>query len=271
MIPTFSFFWLLLTALISSTASSVDGERLLVFTRTTGFRHESIPDAIAAVRRIGDESGINVDATEDPSAFTDENLASYRAVVFLLTTGDVLGGNEQAAFERYVRAGGGWVGVHSASDTEYDWAFYGELVGAYFAGHPAVQPAAVNVNDRVHPATAALPEIWSRTDEWYDFRSNPRPRVHVLATLDERTYSGGSMGADHPIAWCREVVGGRSFYTAGGHTRESYGEPLFIAHLAGGIRWAAGLEAGFCGEVGRGVPRRVEPGPRVPRMVTPRR
>jgi len=271
-IPTFSFFWLFLVpALASSAPPPFDGERLLVFTRTTGFRHDSIPDAIAALRRVAAESGLTVDATEDPAVFNDAGLSPYRAAVFLLTTGDVLGDEEKRAFERWLAAGRGWVGVHSASDTEYDWPLYGELVGAYFAGHPAVQPAVVHVEDRVHPATRALPETWFRTDEWYDFRANPRPRVHVLATLDEATYSGGSMGADHPIAWCREVAGGRAFYTAGGHTRESYAEPLFLAHLAGGIRWAAGLEAGFCGEVGRGAPRRVQPGPRIPRMVTPRR
>ena len=272
MTSAFFLFWVFLfTALTSTTAQPMNGDRLLVFTRTTGFRHDSIPDAIAAVRRVAEESGLAVDATEDPDVFRDENLASYRAVVFLLTTGDVLDDEGKEALERWLSAGRGWAGVHSASDTEYGWPFYGELVGSYFAGHPAVQPGTVRVEDPAHPATAGLPAVWNRTDEWYDFRENPRPRVHVLATLDESTYSGGSMGADHPIAWCREVAGGRAFYTAGGHTRESYAEPLFVAHLAGGIRWAAGLEAGFCGEVGRDVPRRVQPAPRVPRMVTPRR
>nr|MDQ5873006.1 ThuA domain-containing protein [Acidobacteriota bacterium] len=235
MTPTLSFFWfLLVSALASSAAPPFDRERLLVFTRTTGFRHDSIPDAIAAVRQMAAESGLTVDATEDPAVFHDVGLSPYRAMVFLLTTGDVLGDEEKRAFERWLAAGRGWVGVHSASDTEYDWPLYGQLVGAYFAGHPAVQSAVVHVEDRAHPATRTLPETWFRTDEWYDFRSNPRPRVHVLATLDEATYAGGSMGADHPIAWCREVAGGRAFYTAGGHTRESYAEPLFVAHLAGG-------------------------------------
>ncbi len=244
---------------------------VLVFTRTTGFRHDSIPDAIAAVRRIASENGLAVDATEDPSAFTDANLAPYRAVLFLLTTGDVLDDEQQDAFERWIRAGGGWVGVHSASDTEYDWPFYGDLVGAYFAGHPEIQPAALRVEDRVHPATAALPEVWPRTDEWYNFRANPRPSVHVLATLDESTYSGGSMGADHPIAWCHEIAGGRAFYTAGGHTRESYAEPLFLAHLTGGILWAAGLEPGYCGNLERQAPRLLVPRRPPPRNLTPRR
>jgi type 1 glutamine amidotransferase len=245
--------------------------RVLVFTRTSGFRHDSIPDAIAALRRIGEEGGFLVDATEDPGAFRDENLPAYRAVVFLLTTGDVLDGEGQAALERFVRSGGGWAGVHSASDTEYDWPFYGQLLGGYFAGHPAVQPATVRVEDRAHPATAALPELWPRTDEWYNFRASPRSAVHVLATLDEGTYSGGSMGSDHPIAWCHEVSGGRAIYTAGGHTRESYTESLFVAHLAGALAWAAGLEPGYCGQTTRALPQLVTRVPKpTPRVVKPR-
>ena len=280
MTPTLALFWLLVTGVtfplpapapVTSFSPSAASGGVLVFTRTTGFRHDSIPDGIAAVRRIAEESGLPIDATEDPTAFTDATLASYRAVVFLLTTGDVLDGPQQEAFERWVGAGGGWAGVHSASDTEYDWPFYGRLVGAYFAGHPAVQPAAIHVEDRAHPATAGLPERWLRTDEWYDFRANPRAAVHVLAAVDETTYGGGSMGADHPIAWCQELGAARAFYTAGGHTRESYSEPLFVAHLAGGIRWAAGLEPGYCGPTARGVPRLVTRGPKpTPRVVQPR-
>lgn len=213
--------------------------RVLAFTRTTGFRHDSIPDALDALRRIGGESGFDVDVTEDPAAFRDANLAAYRAVVFLLTTGDVLDEDGQSALERFVASGGGWVGVHSASDTEYDWPFYGRLVGEYFAGHPAIQTATVHVEDRAHPATAALPETWPRTDEWYNFRANPRPQVTVLATLDETTYTGGTLGADHPIAWAHERLGGRALYTAMGHAAEAYDEPLFRQFLAGALRWAA--------------------------------
>ncbi len=214
--------------------------RVLVFSKTSGFRHDSIPDGIAAIRRIGEQNGFEVDATEDGSVFEDGFLAGYDAVVFLLTTGHVLEGAGQAAFQHYIARGGGFVGVHSAADTEYDWPWYGELVGAYFAGHPAIQSAAVTVTDRVHSSTRGLPERWVRTDEWYNFRDNPRGRAHVLARLDEGTYSGGTMGGDHPISWCRFYGGGRTFYTAMGHTRESYTEPLFLEHLAGGIRFAAG-------------------------------
>jgi type 1 glutamine amidotransferase len=214
--------------------------RVLVFSRTSGFRHDSIPDAIAALGALGAAHGFGVDATEDPARFDDGGLAPYRAVVFLLTTGDVLDDRQQAAFERYIRAGRGYVGVHSASDTQYGWPWYGGLVGAYFRGHPAIQPAAILVEDRDHPSTAALPERWLRTDEWYDFQTNPRGAVQVLARLDEASYGGGQMGADHPIAWYQPYDGGRAWYTAGGHTRASYQELAFLQHLLGGIQYAAG-------------------------------
>jgi type 1 glutamine amidotransferase len=219
---------------------------VLVFSRTTGFRHDSIPAGIVAVRALGAGGGFGVDATEDAAAFTGANLARYRAVVFLNTTGDVLDDRQQQAFEAYVRGGGGYVGVHSATDTEYGWPFYGELVGAWFAGHPAVQPARIVVEDRSHPATAQLGATWSRTDEWYNFRVDPRARVHVLLRLDESSYQGGTMGADHPIAWCHSVGAGRSFYTGGGHTDEAFGDVAFRAHLLGAIRYAAGLAGGDC-------------------------
>ena len=219
---------------------------VLVFARTTGFRHASIPDGIAAVKTLGAEYGFAVEATEDAARFTDATLAKYKVVVFLSTTGDVLDPDEKAAFERYIRFGGGYVGIHSASDTEYGWSWYGRLVGTYFESHPAIQQATVHVVDREHPATRPLPEVWSRIDEWYDFRTNPRGKVHVLATLDEKTYTGGTMGADHPIAWCQNFDGGRSWYTAMGHTAESYSDPLFLLHLWGGIQSGAGIGGGSC-------------------------
>jgi type 1 glutamine amidotransferase len=218
--------------------------RLLAFSRTTGFRHDSIPAAIAAIQAVGQQNGFAVDATEDPSVFTDTRLSAYAAVMFLLTTGTVLDGPQHDAFQRFIAAGNGFVGVHSAADTEYDWSWYGSLMGAYFASHPDIQQATIHVEDADHPSTAALPNPWVRTDEWYDFQSNPRdnPDIHVLASLDESTYSGGSMG-DHPIAWYHAYQGGRAWYTAGGHTSESYSESLFLAHLLGGIEYAAGVAA----------------------------
>ncbi|GLH99639.1 ThuA domain-containing protein [Phytohabitans aurantiacus] len=221
---------------------------ILVFSKTAGFRHDSIPAGIAAIQQLGADNGFTVDATEDAGAFTDANLDKYAAVVWLSTTGDVLDAAQQAAFERYVKGGGGYAGIHAASDTEYNWAWYGDLVGAYFASHPANQTATIKVEDPAHPSTAPLPAKWSRFDEWYNFQSNPRADVHVLASLDERSYTAGAgaMGADHPIAWCHDFDGGRSWYTGAGHTIESYSEPNFLTHLLGGIRTAAGAVDADC-------------------------
>ncbi|GAA2657842.1 ThuA domain-containing protein [Streptomyces vastus] len=220
--------------------------RVLVFSKTAGFRHDSIPDGIAAVKDLGAEGGFTVDATEDGGAFTSRNLAKYDAVVFLSTTGDVLNEAQQSAFEGYIRRGGGYVGIHAAADTEYDWAFYGGLAGAYFQSHPAIQPARIDVEDHAHPATSHLGEAWDRTDEWYNYRSNPRDRAHILASLDESSYTGGTMNGDHPIAWCQNYQGGRAFYTGIGHTKESYADPAARRHLLGGVRWAIGAAEADC-------------------------
>lgn len=216
-------------------------DRLLVFSRTAGFRHSSIEPGIAALRNLGAANHFAVDATEDARQFTTANLSRYKAVVFLSTTGDILNAEQQAAFMTYIRRGGGFVGIHAAADTEHDWPWYGGLVGAYFASHPEPAQARIRVENRDHPSTRTLPDPWNRFDEWYDFEQNPRSRgVTVLLTLDEASYSGGQMGDDHPIAWYHEYEGGRAWYTAGGHTDESFSEPAFLEHLLGGIRYAAG-------------------------------
>ncbi|MEV7226900.1 ThuA domain-containing protein [Polymorphospora sp. NPDC051019] len=219
---------------------------VLVFSKTAGFRHDSIPVGIQTIRDLGAANNFTVTTTEDAAAFTTANLNQYEVVVFLNTTGDVLNNTQQAAFEAYLAGGRGYVGVHAAADTEYGWSFYGNLVGGYFASHPAIQQANVKVEDRAHAATAHLPQTWTRTDEWYNYQTNPRSGAKVLATLDESSYSGGSMGADHPIAWCKSYGGGRSFYTGGGHTQASYAEPAFRTHLLGGIRYAAGRVRADC-------------------------
>jgi type 1 glutamine amidotransferase len=214
---------------------------VLVFSRTLGFRHDSIATGIAALHALGNEHGFRVTDTEEPSRFNDAELAAFDVVVFLCTTGDVLSEPQQLALEAFIRQGGGFVGVHSASDTEYDWPWYGELVGAYFQAHPAIQSASLVVENTNHPATRGLPSPWIRTDEWYAFRTNPRGTVNVLMRLDEASYVPGAaaMGEDHPIAWSHDFEGGRAFYTALGHTDASYAEPEFRAHLAGAIEWAA--------------------------------
>ncbi|MEU2246563.1 ThuA domain-containing protein [Streptomyces sp. NPDC019224] len=231
---------------LSNTPPDRTAKRVLVFSKTAGFRHDAIPEGIAALKELGKGSNITVDATEEAGQFTTANLARYDAVVFMSTTGDVLNADQQKAFENYIATGGGYMGVHAAADTEYDWSFYGGLVGAYFAGHPAIQPVTVRVEDHKHPATAHLGDAWEWTDELYNYRTNPRDKVKVLATLDETTYTGGTMKGDHPITWCQAYQGGRSFYTGLGHTKESYADADFRGLLLGGMRYAAGQVKGDC-------------------------
>lgn len=217
--------------------------RLLLFSRTQGFRHDSIPAGIEALTTLAAQQGLGLTHTEDATQFTDAALAPFAAVLFLSTTGDVLNAEQQAAFERYIAAGHGYVGVHAAADCEYDWPFYGGLVGAYFAGHSQVVGASVKVESVTHAAIAGLTSPWQREDEWYGFRTNPRPSVTVLLTADETTYNAGDgrMGDDHPLAWYHSHQGGRAFYTALGHTAQTFQEPLFLGHLLGGVQWAAGI------------------------------
>jgi type 1 glutamine amidotransferase len=220
-----------------SFGSAPAGTRVLVFSRTAGYRHASIPAGVAAITAMGERYGFQVEHTENAAAFTDSTLSRVAAVVFLNTTGDVLDAAQQEAFERYIRAGGGFVGVHAAADTEYGWEWYGRLVGAYLKSHPQPQQATVRVEDASHPSTQCLTTPWPRTDEWYDYRALPPAGSHVLATVDEATYQGGTMGAPHPIAWYQRFDGGRAWYTGMGHTEESYSDPAFLAHLTGGILW----------------------------------
>ncbi len=216
-------------------------DRILIFSKTAGYRHGSIETGIAAIKKLCEQNNFLVEATEDSVTFTEKYLARYKVVIFLSTTGDVLNDQQQIAFEKFIQAGGGYVGIHAASDTEYDWPWYGKLVGAYFKSHPAIQDAIVNVTDRDHISTKHLPEKWQRRDEWYDYRNTPSDNVQILARLDESTYKNGSMGDDHPIAWCHKFDGGRAWYTGGGHTKESYVEEMFLKHLLGGIQWAADI------------------------------
>jgi type 1 glutamine amidotransferase len=215
-------------------------DRVLVFTRTEGFRHASIAPGVRLVRA----SGLRVTRTEDPRWFTDRRLRAFRAVVFLSATGDVLDRPQERALERYVRAGGGWLGIHGAADAPSAWAFHRDvLLGTEFIGHPPTQRATIVVEDADHPATRGLPRRWTRVDEWYSFRPSPRaPGVRVLARLDESTYDPGRlrMGADHPVVWSRTAGRGRVLYTALGHTTGSYAEPAFRRHVLGALRWVRG-------------------------------
>jgi type 1 glutamine amidotransferase len=223
--------------------ASTNQPRLLLFTKTAGFRHDSIPAGVTALTSLAEQQGFGLTRTEDARQFTDQTLGAFTAVIFLSTTGDILIADEEAAFERYIAAGHGFVGVHAAADCEYNWSFYGGLVGAYFADHSSVVPATVKLEPVTHPALTGVPSPWLRKDEWYAFRTNPRPQVTVLLTVDEATYDAGqgTMGADHPVAWYHPYQGGRAFYTALGHTSESFSDAVFLGHLLGGIQWAAGV------------------------------
>lgn len=217
--------------------------RVLVFTKTAGYHHPSIATGTQVIVALGAATGFAVDTTSMATAFTASGLAPYRVIMFLNTTGDVLNAAQQSAFEQYMGGSGNWVGVHSATDTEYDWPWYQTMLGTHFASHSTIQPARVVIADGVHTSTIGLPVPWTRDDEWYNFASALPADAHVLLRVDERSYSGGTMGADHPIAWTREVNGARTWYTALGHTSCSYVERAFLTHLRGGILWAAHAES----------------------------
>lgn len=226
-------------------APGADDDRptIALYTQTQGWRHDSIPVAVETLRALARDAGFAVVHSEDPALFTDQALARFDAVAFVNTTGPILDPLQRAAFERYVRAGGGFLGVHSAADTGHDWPWYGELVGAWFEDHP---PGLQRSTVRFEPGRE-LPGAndWTITDELYNYRRNPRPWVDVVATVDERRYEGGRMGEDHPIAWCHARMGGRAWYTGLGHDRAVYADARFRAHLLRGLRYATG-RAGDC-------------------------
>jgi glucose/arabinose dehydrogenase/cytochrome c551/c552 len=235
-------FGIVLGILLGSCSKKREGApKVLVFSKTMGFKHASIPAGIAAIQKLGIENGFEVDTTKNAELFNEENLGQYGAIIFLSTTMNVLDHHQEAAFERYIQAGGGFVGIHAASDTEYDWGWYTKLVGAQFLNHPNGTPEAdFIIKDNSFIATKHFTDsVWRRTDELYNYKKINQD-VNVLMTLDESSYEGGANGDFHPIAWYHEYDGGRSFYTGGGHTDESYVEEPFLKHILGGIQYAIG-------------------------------
>ncbi len=221
--------------------------QVMVFSKTLGYRHTSITNGWKMLRQLGAENKFDVEVTEDSAVFTAENLRRFKAVVFLSTIGDVFNDAQQEAFKNYVEGGGGFVAIHAAIPgkvaTEGNWPWYVQTLCTEFDNHKKIEQAAVRVEDRDNASTAHLPARWVRTDEWYNFTSSPRGKVHVLANLDEKSFHGGTMGDDHPVAWCRFVGKGRLWFTALGHTEASYTEPEFVQHVLGGIQIAAGLKS----------------------------
>jgi glucose/arabinose dehydrogenase/cytochrome c551/c552 len=235
---------LLLTALLSVIIFSCKHKRsgkpkVLVFSKTSGYRHAVIGTGKLAIMKLGEQNNFDVDTTEKADWFHEDTLKKYAAVIFLNTTEDVLNYREESAFERYIQAGGGFMGIHSATDTEYDWGWYVRLVGASFVSHPAQQEARLMIVDKTHASSKHLPDTWVRKDEWYNF-TKLNPDVKVLMKIDEKSYNGGSNGDNHPMAWYHEYDGGRAFYTALGHTEESYSDSLYLQHILGGIQYAIG-------------------------------
>ena len=239
--PTFKLAFAFFLVICLSAYQSIAKPKVLVFSKTKGFHHASIAVGVPAIMKLGRENNFDVDTTTNSGWFTSANLKKYAAVIFLSTTGDVLNDEQQKAFEGYIHSGGGFVGIHSATDTEYAWPWYGDLVGAYFKSHPAQQEAIFNVVDRNFIATKMLPTVWKRKDELYNFKYIAKG-LHILITIDEKSYTGGENGDNHPMSWYHEYDGGRAFYTELGHTDESYTEPLYLAHILGGIKYAIGLK-----------------------------
>ncbi len=214
------------------------GKKILVFFLTKGYHHNSIANGLVALQKIGSENNLQVDTTTNPALFTTENLANYKAIVFLNPTGTGLFNDAQKlAFKGYINNGGGFVGIHAATDCNYEWEWYGKMVGGYFESHPKTQEAKIYVVDKKHPASKVVPNPWVHTDEWYNFKSF-NPDVTVIMKVDEKSYKEGKMGDNHPVAWYHEYDGGKAFYTALGHTEACYTDEVFLKHLTGGIKWA---------------------------------
>jgi uncharacterized protein len=222
--------------------------RVLLFTKTDGFHHESIQEGVAAVRQLAARNTFAVDWHENASIFSDKGLEKYQVIVFLNTTANILNDEQQGAMERFIKAGKGFVGVHSATDTEYDWPWYNKMVGMMFKIHPAQQTAYLNIMNTDFPGMQRWPKKLLWTDEWYEFKEILAKDLTYLIKIDEKTYNptakwgtneSKGMGDFHPIAWYHNYDGGRAFYTALGHIGLVYNEPLFLEHLYGGIYWAA--------------------------------
>ncbi|UOB16329.1 ThuA domain-containing protein [Abyssalbus ytuae] len=223
--------------------------KAFLFTKTAGWHHESINEGVTAIKKLAQRNNFDVVWEENAArCFTDEFLKDFDVIIFLNTTEDILNDEQQEVFKKFIQSGKGFVGVHSASDTEYDWPWYNSLVGKMFHIHPAQQTAVLEVQDTNFPGMEVFPPRFMWTDEWYEFKKEEYSKnLQVLLTVDETTYKpyakwgekeGKGMGY-HPIAWYQYFDGGRSFYTALGHIPAIYENSWFLQHLYGGIYWAA--------------------------------
>jgi type 1 glutamine amidotransferase len=237
----------LLAAGPAARAQESDPPQVLVFSYTTGYRHESIEAGVAAITALARDAGYAVAASEDPDVFAPGGLDGVDALVLLSTTTDpddersewLRESGRGEALQAFVRGGGGVVGVHAAADSHPHWGWYVAMIGATFARHPDGTPVGVvRIVDGDHPATRGLPADLQRADEWYYF-DDFNPEVRVLATLDPQSIGEADVNPN-PVSWSHEFEGGRVFYTAMGHTEDSFADEAFLDHLAGGLRWALG-------------------------------
>lgn len=216
-------------------------KNILVFSKTNGYRHKSIESGISTLKELGIQNKWNVQFSEDSLVFNTDKLSKNNLVIFLNTTGDILGSKEEKVFESYINQGGAFLGIHSATDTEYNWEFYQHMIAAQFASHPKQQTARVLKSQTIeHPATNHYSSEFEKHDEWYNFKEPVEAHANILLTLDESSYSGKQMHAEHPISWYHHYEGGRVFYTGMGHTNASYQDPNFLTHLKNGIVWCLG-------------------------------
>ena len=220
------------------TQEHIKAKKVLVFTKTLGWRHKSIETGVKTIQNFGNAHNFIVTHTEDSLHFTTEGLPQYDVIVFLNTTDNILDAQGQAAFEKYIQSGGSFLGVHSAADTEYDWPWYGRLVGGYFDSHPNnpnIRKAQLIKNGE-HTSTNHLENTTEIADEWYNYK-NLNSQVKPVLILDESSYEGGTNGDFHPISWYHKYDGGKAFYTGLGHPKEAYFNPLFRKHLEEALLW----------------------------------
>jgi type 1 glutamine amidotransferase len=242
----FTLFW----GLLSCQVLQAKQFEALLFTKTQGFHHSSILEGVAGLQALSKQHNFTLTWHEDAGIFTPEKLKQYQVIIFLNTTGDLLNKAQQKAMEAFIQSGKGFVGIHSAAATEYDWEWYGKLLGRRFIIHPRIQTAKLLIENQQFIGMETLPKHFTWTDEYYEFGKETSGKLNYLLTVDEQTYEpyaiwkdkgleGKGMGQFHPIAWYQNFDGGRSFYTSLGHLGAAYTDPMFMAHVYGGIFWAA--------------------------------
>jgi type 1 glutamine amidotransferase len=234
-----NIYILMVFLLLPLKSCKMETTKILIFNKANGFVHKSIEAGTEAIISLQETYPFTITTSNDSLVFRDSILTNYDVILFMSTSGVIFDDEGRVAFQKFIRDGGGFVGVHGASTTEYDWAWFGKMIGNHFDDHPKIQKAKLQILKNDEPSTKHLQSIWDWEDEWYNWRNEFDPNVEVLITVDEKTYEGGKHGDFHPISWRQEFEGGRSWYTAIGHEIESYNDANFMQHIAGGIIWVS--------------------------------